>query len=60
LRKHATERDCQIFGLHYLAGMTTKEIAAIPGMGLTVKGVESVLVRLKRFIQENLNSGERE
>ena len=60
LRKHATVRDCQIFGLHYLAGMTAKEIAAIPGIGLTVKGVESVLVRLKHLIQENFDHGKRE
>ena len=60
LRKHATSRDCQIFGLHHLQGMTAKEIAAIPGMGLTVKGVESALTRLRRLIQENLNPGERE
>jgi RNA polymerase sigma factor (sigma-70 family) len=60
LRKHATARDCQIFGLHHLQGMTAKEIAAIPGMGLTVKGVESALSRLKRLIQENLGPGKRE
>jgi len=60
LRKRATARDCQIFGLHHLQGMTAKEIAAIPGMGLTVKGVESALTRLRRLIQENLNPGERE
>jgi len=40
--------------------MTAKEIAAIPEMGLSVKGVESVLVRLKRLIQENLDPGKRE
>lgn len=60
LRKHASVRDCQIFGLHYLAGMTAKEIAAIPGFGLTVKGVESVLVRLKLLIQEKLDPDKRD
>jgi RNA polymerase sigma-70 factor (ECF subfamily) len=60
LLKHASNRDRQIFGLRYLAGMTAKEIAAIPGIGLTVKGVESVLVRLRHLIQENLDPGERE
>ena len=60
LRKQATVRDCQIFGLHYLQGMTAREIASIPGIGLTVKGVESVLVRLKRLIQENFDPGKRE
>lgn len=59
LRKHATARDRRIFSLH-LQGMTAKEIAAIPEMGLSVKGVESVLVRVKRLIQENLGPGKRE
>jgi len=53
LRKHASDRDRQIFWLHHLQGMTPKEIAAIPTIGLSVKGVESVLVRLKRLIREN-------
>jgi RNA polymerase sigma-70 factor (ECF subfamily) len=56
LRKHATARDCRIFGLHCLQGMTAKEIAALPGMGLTVKGVESALVRLKHLIQEKFGT----
>ena len=60
LRKQASERDRQIFWLHHLQGMTAKEIAAIPGIGLTVKGVESALVRLKRLIQENFAQGRRE
>jgi RNA polymerase sigma-70 factor, ECF subfamily len=60
LRKQASARDCQIFGFHFLQGMTAKEIAAIPGMELTVKGVESALARLKRLIQENFDHGKRE
>ena len=60
LRKHAKPRDCRIFWLHYLQGMTAKEIAAIPSLKLTVEGVESVLVRLKQLIRENLGPGKRE
>jgi RNA polymerase sigma factor (sigma-70 family) len=45
--KHASARDRQIFWLYHLQGMTAKEIAAIPAIGLTVKGVESVLQRLR-------------
>lgn len=60
LRKHATARDCQIFWLHYGQGMTAKEIAALASIGLTVKGVESVLLRLKGLIQENFDPGKRE
>jgi RNA polymerase sigma factor (sigma-70 family) len=53
LREHAVARDRQIFGLHHLQGMTAREIAAMPDIGLAVKGVESVLTRLRRLIQEN-------
>ena len=60
LRRHAGDRDRQIFGLHHLQGMTAREISAIPGIGLTTKGVESVLVRLKHLIQEILSDGKRE
>jgi hypothetical protein len=40
--------------------MTAKEIAALASIGLTVKGVESVLLRLKGLIQENFDPGKRE
>ena len=60
LRKLATPRDCRIFRLHYLCGLTSAEIAAIPDIGLSLKGVESVLVRLKRSVQEILGGGKRE
>jgi RNA polymerase sigma factor (sigma-70 family) len=60
LRQHATDRDRRIFWLHYLRGMTAKEIAALPCTELTIKGVESVLMRLKRVIQENTAYGQRE
>jgi DNA-directed RNA polymerase specialized sigma24 family protein len=53
LREHTTARDRQIFGLHDLQGMTASEIAAMPDIALAVKGVESVLTRLRRLIQEN-------
>ena len=55
------QRLAEILGtLHYLRGMTAKEIAALPCMELTIKGVESVLMRLKRVIQENTAYGQRE
>jgi RNA polymerase sigma-70 factor (ECF subfamily) len=60
LRKLATPRDCQIFWLYYVQGVTAREIAGVPCMGLTVKGVEGVLVRLKRLILENFDGGKRE
>src|SRR5580700_1446227 len=60
LRKLATPRDCRIFWLYYVQGATAREIAGVPCMGLTVKGVEGVLVRLKCLIQENFRRGDRE
>lgn len=39
-------RDRSIFWLHYRQGLTGREIAAIPRIGLTQKGVESVIQRL--------------
>ncbi|QNI31737.1 sigma-70 family RNA polymerase sigma factor [Alloacidobacterium dinghuense] len=48
------ERDRTVFWLHYRQGMTAKEIAALPTTGLTVKGVESVILRLKCMIREKI------
>jgi hypothetical protein len=44
------ERNMQIFRLHHKYGYTAKEISMVPAIGLTVKGVEAVLLRLKRFL----------
>ena len=43
-----------IFWLYYRQGLTAKEIASIPEFGLTVKGIESLLLRLKKMIKEKL------
>jgi RNA polymerase sigma-70 factor (ECF subfamily) len=55
LKTHAHEpnfeRDCTIFWLYYSQGFTAKEIAALPDIKLTVKGVESTLLRLTRQIR---------
>ena len=45
-------RDESIFWLYYEQGYTAKEISLLPAVGLTVKGVESTLQRLTRFIRE--------
>ena len=58
LRGLATEpnfsRDWAIFQLYYFDGLTAKAISRLPGIDLTVKGVESTLLRLVRFIKEKL------
>jgi RNA polymerase sigma-70 factor, ECF subfamily len=48
------ERNRMIFWLHHRNGMTAKEIAAIPGIGLDVKGVETTLLRMKDLIEDEL------
>jgi hypothetical protein len=57
LRKHATERDRQIFWFYYVNGMTAKEIASLPSIDLTPKGVESVLKHLGSLIRDYFERG---
>jgi len=47
-------RDRSIFWLYHQQGMTAGSIAQIPAVGLTVKGVESVLFRLMRLVRSKL------
>lgn len=51
------ERDRAIFLLHYSQGLPAEKIAALPGIKLSVKGVESVLLRLTRRIRSALTQG---
>jgi DNA-directed RNA polymerase specialized sigma24 family protein len=44
-------RNALIFKLHYVDGFTAGEIAAFPGFGLSVRGVESVLWQLRRRLR---------
>lgn len=48
------ERDRLIFRLYYQQGMSAKSIAELPAIGLTAKGVESVISRLTRLVREHL------
>jgi RNA polymerase sigma-70 factor (ECF subfamily) len=48
------ERDRTIFWLYFRQGLPAKEIAALPDIKLSVKGVESVLHRLSRQIKAAL------
>lgn len=49
-----SERDRTVFWLYYRQGLTAEAIAQLPGVGLTVKGVESLILRLTRMIREKL------
>jgi RNA polymerase sigma-70 factor, ECF subfamily len=48
------ERDHMIFWLYFRQGMSTKEIASLPAIGLSTKGVGSVIERLKHCIREQI------
>ena len=48
------ERDRMIFWLYFRQGMSTKEIANLPGINLSMKGVGSVIERLKHAIREQI------
>jgi RNA polymerase sigma-70 factor (ECF subfamily) len=48
------ERDRTIFWLYYRQGLTAKEIAGLPAIGLSLKGVESTLHRLTQLVRTHL------
>jgi RNA polymerase sigma-70 factor (ECF subfamily) len=48
------ERDRMIFWLYFRQGMSTKEIASLPTIGLGPKGVGSVIERLKEGIRRHI------
>lgn len=48
------DRDRTIFWLYFKQGMTAKDIAALPTIGLSAKGVESVIVRVTRLLRERM------
>lgn len=50
------ERDRMIFWLYFRQGMSTKEIASLPSIGLSAKGVGSVVERLDCCIREQVLS----
>lgn len=48
------ERDRMIFWLYFRQGMSTKEIATLPGVNLSLKGVGSVIERLKHALRDQI------
>ncbi len=48
------DRDRMIFWLYFRQGMSSKEIASLPTIGLSTKGVGSVINRLKHCIREQI------
>jgi len=50
----SAERDRTIFWLYYLQGLTAEEIAALPGLDLKAKGVESALRRVSGWLRNEI------
>lgn len=48
------DRDRTIFWLYYRQGFTTRAIASLPAIGLTIKGVESTIFRLTKLIRRRM------
>jgi RNA polymerase sigma-70 factor (ECF subfamily) len=48
------QRDKLIFLLYYQQGMTAQDIASLPTLSLSVKGVESTILRMTRFVRQQL------
>jgi RNA polymerase sigma-70 factor, ECF subfamily len=51
-----SRRDREIFWLYYQHGLTARAISTMPGLDLTVKGVESVIDRVSRQVRVKLGS----
>jgi RNA polymerase sigma-70 factor (ECF subfamily) len=50
-----SERDRTIFALYYRQGFTARDIAAVPGLGLSQKGVEASIYRLTQSLRNAVN-----
>jgi RNA polymerase sigma-70 factor, ECF subfamily len=50
------DRNRRIFWLYYRAGLSAPAIATLPGIDLTTKGVESLILRITRELRERIAS----
>jgi RNA polymerase sigma-70 factor (ECF subfamily) len=50
------DRNTRVFWLYYRAGLSASAIAALPGIGLTTKGVESIIYRITNDLRARLKS----
>ncbi len=51
IERVSTQRDRKIFWLYYQRGLTAKDIAELPSIGLNAKGVESCIYRLTKAVR---------
>jgi RNA polymerase sigma-70 factor (ECF subfamily) len=56
LPREELQRSRTVFWLYYRSGLTATAIASLPTVGLTTKGVESLLFRLTRVVRESLST----
>jgi RNA polymerase sigma-70 factor, ECF subfamily len=49
-----SDRDRNLFWLYYLQGLTAAEIASLPDIGLSAKGVESALRRISGWLRHQV------
>ena len=54
LSADTADRDRTIFWLYYRQGFTTRAIASLPAIGLTIKGVESTILRLAKLVRKRM------
>ena len=54
-----SERDCAIFWLYYRQGFTARDIASLPNIELTQKGVESCIYRLTQSLRDAVKTDAR-
>ncbi|HUN85096.1 MAG TPA: sigma-70 family RNA polymerase sigma factor [Terracidiphilus sp.] len=55
-----SERDRAVFWFYYRQGLTAEEIAALPTIDLSAKGVESALRRITTWLRKELETRKRE
>jgi hypothetical protein len=48
------DRNRRIFWLYYRAGLSAAAISVLPGIGLSTKGVESLILRMTREVRERM------
>jgi RNA polymerase sigma-70 factor, ECF subfamily len=52
-------RDRRVFWLYYRVGLSARAIAELPAVGLTTKGIESILRRMTQYVRDQFVSDSR-
>ena len=48
------ERNARVFWLYYRVGLSAAAISALPGIGITTKGVESIILRITKELRQRM------